>query len=197
MTSPSPRSVVRRRQRSTRLTVAVGLLVLATALVLGAIATGRLPLVLLSALAALVLGAASTKITHAELVQTRLDAAQERAEQAQAYRELTEQRTAENVAFAKDMRSRIAEREETIALLETELGKAMERAATATLKMNSEARRAELAEAEGLKLSELLEDSETRATEAGLKVTELTAELDALRAELEAWQAAELHYKRA
>lgn len=197
MTSPSPRSVVRRRQRSTRLTVAVGLLVLATALVLGAIATGRLPLVLLSALAALVLGAASTKITHAELVQTRLDAAQERAEQAQAYRELTEQRTAENVAFAKDMRSRIAEREETIALLETELGKAMERAATATLKMNSEARRAELAEAEGLKLSELLEDSETRATEAGLKVTELTAELDALRAELEAWQTAELHYKRA
>lgn len=197
MTSPSPRSVVRRRQRSTRLTVAVGLLVLAAALVLGATATNQLPLVILSAVAALVLGAASTKITHAELVQTRVDAAQERAKQAQAYRDITARRSAENVAFANDMRARIEEREVTISQLETELGKAMERAATATLRMSSEARRAELAEAEGLKLSELLEDSETRATDAELKVVELNAELDALRAELEAWQAAELHYKRA
>lgn len=189
--------MARRRQRSTRLTVAVGLLVLAAVLVLGAIATGQLPLVLLSALASLALGAASTKITHAELLQTRLDAAEDRARQAQAYRDITARRSAENVAFANDMRARIEEREETIAQLEGELGKIMERAATATLKMNSEARRADVAEAEGLKLSELLEESEARASQSELRAAELTAELDTLRAELAAWQAAELQYKRA
>ena len=97
------------------------------------------------------------------------------------------------------MLARIGEREETIGHLEVELGKALERAATATLKMSSEARRADVAELEGLKLSEVLEETETRAAEAVLRVAELEAEIDALRAELDAWQAAasQAAYKRA
>jgi hypothetical protein len=199
MTSPSARSSARRRQRSTRVTVAAGLLLLATVLVLGSIATGQLVLVILGALTALVLGAAATRITYSELVQTRRDAAMDRAQQAQAYRDITARRTAESAAFAADMQSRIVEREETIGHLEVELGKALERAATATLKMNSEARRADVAELEGLKLSEVLEQSESRAAEAVVRVAELETELDALRAELEAWQAAasQAAYKRA
>ncbi|WP_104105695.1 hypothetical protein [Nocardioides sp. 616] len=199
MTSPSARTSARRRQRSTRLVVASALLLIAAALVLGSIATGQSTLVLLSALAAVVLGAASTRITHSELMASRHEAAEDRARQAQAYRDITARRTAENVAFADSMKARITEREETIGQLETELGKALERAATATLKMSAEARRADVAEVEGKRLGELLEQSDTRAAEAIVRVAELEAEIDTLRAELDAWQraAATSTYKRA
>ncbi|WP_114424454.1 hypothetical protein [Nocardioides houyundeii] len=199
MTSPSARTSARRRQRSTRLVVASALLLIAAALVLGSIATGQSTLVLLSALAAVVLGAASTRITHSELLESRHEAAEDRARQAQAYRDITARRTAENVAFADSMKARITEREETIGQLESELGKALERAATATLKMSAEARRADVAEVEGNRLGELLEQSDTRAAEAIVRVAELEAEIDTLRAELDAWQraAATSTYKRA
>lgn len=190
MTSPSARLSARRRQRSTRLVVAGALLLTAAVLVLGSIATGQSTLVLLSALASLVLGAAATRITYSELLQTRRDAAEDRTRQAQAYRDITERRTLENIAFAEEMRSRMIEREETIDHLEVELAKALERAATATAKVGAEARRADLAEVEGLRLSEVLEDSESRAAEAIVRVAELEAEIDALRAELDAWQVA-------
>ncbi|MBE7325506.1 hypothetical protein IEQ44_12675 [Nocardioides sp. Y6] len=199
MTSPSTHPAARRRQRSTRVTVAVGLLVLAAVLVVGAVATGQFALVLLSAVAALVLGAASTRITWSELVQTRRDAAADRARQAQAYRDITARRAAENVAFAQDMRARIAEREEVIGHLEVELGRALERAATSTLKMSSEARRADLAESQVTRLTESVEESETRAAEAIVRVAELEAELDGLRSELDAWkvEATQVARKRA
>lgn len=190
MTSPSARLSARRRQRSTRLVVAGALLLTAAVLVLGSIATGQSTLVLLSALASLVLGSAATRITYSELLQTRRDAAEDRTRQAQAYRDITERRTLENIAFAEEMRSRMIEREETIDHLEVELAKALERAATATAKVGAEARRADLAEVEGLRLSEVLEDSESRAAEAIVRVAELEAEIDALRAELDAWQVA-------
>ena len=172
------------------MTVAAGLIVLSAVLVLGAVATGSSVLVVVAALVAVALGAGAVKITHSELVQTRRDAAQDRARQAQAYRDITARRTAENVAFSEDMKARIAEREEVIGHLEVELGKALERAATATLKMNSEARRADLAEDENARLTASLDDADTRAAEAIVRVAELEAELDTLRAELEAWQLA-------
>ncbi|HEY0952129.1 MAG TPA: hypothetical protein VGD85_18170, partial [Nocardioides sp.] len=114
--SPAPAS--RRRQRSTRLTVAAVLLSLAALLVTAAVASGSLLVVSLAAVLAVVLGAAATRITHAELVATRRDAARDRAEQAQAYRALTEARTAENAAFAETMRTKVARQEEAIRELE-------------------------------------------------------------------------------
>lgn len=190
MTSPSSASASRRRQRSTRVTVAASLIAASAVLVLASVASGNNVLVVFSALVSVALGAGAVKITHSELLQTRRDAAADRAAQARSYRDLTARRTAENVAFAETMKARIAERQEVISQLETELGKALERAAASTLKMNSEARRADLAEAARTEMVAQLDDADQRAAEAIVRVAELEVELDALRAELVTWQAA-------
>src|SRR6478735_10936669 len=107
--SPAPSSrapKARRRQRSVRLTIAVALLVISALLVLGGILSGSWLTLVLAAVVGVVLGAAATRITHSELASTRREAARDRAEQAQAYREITAARTAENAAFAETMRTR-------------------------------------------------------------------------------------------
>jgi ABC-type multidrug transport system fused ATPase/permease subunit len=184
------RSAARRRQRSTRLTVAVALLVVATVLVGWALLAGIGWLTSLVAVAALVLGAAATRITHTEVMQARRDAARDRAEQAAEYAALTAERTAENVAFAADMRRKITDREEVIGGLEVALSKAQRHAADQTRKLNAEARRADVAEREVSESARLLDSSEERAAEAIVLVAELEAELDVLRSELVAWKAA-------
>ena len=191
--SPAPAS--RRRQRSTRLTVAAVLLVVAALAVAAAVPTGSTVLVSLAAVLAVALGAAATRITHSELAATRRDAARDRAEQAQAYRALTEARTAENAAFAETMRARVTGQEQTIHELEDALTAAQGRAAEATRKLNTEARRADAAERSGRQVEESLAVAEQRAAEAIVRVAELEQELDVVRAELDvvtqAWHAAE------
>lgn len=182
-------SSARRRQRSTRLTVAVVLLVLAGVLVAGAVVAGSLTATTLSAVAALVLGAAATRITHSELMQTRLDWARDRAGQAQAYRELDHRRTTEHQAYVVGVRAEADRRERAIGELEQALIQAQRRAAEATRKLNDEARRAQLAEAEGVRLGHELEASEQRAAEAIVHLAELEQEVEVLSAELAAWQA--------
>lgn len=191
-TSPAPtsRSAARRRQRSTRLTVAVALLAVATLLVGWALVAGIGWLTSLVAVAALVLGAAATRITHTEVMQARRDAARDRAEQAAEYAALTAERTAENARFATDMRRKIADREEAIDGLELALSKAQRLAADQTRKLNAEARRADVAEREVSESARLLDASEERAAEAIVLVAELEAELDVMRAELISWKAA-------
>jgi len=191
-TSPAPtaRSASRRRQRSTRLTVAVALLAVATLLVGWALVAGIGWLTSLVAVAALVLGAAATRITHTEVMQARRDAARDRAEQASEYAALTAERTAENAVFAADMRRKIADREEAIDGLELALSKAQRLAADQTRKLNAEARRADVAEREVSESARLLDASEDRAAEAIVLVAELEAELDVMRAELVSWKAA-------
>jgi ABC-type multidrug transport system fused ATPase/permease subunit len=187
-TASSARNAARRRQRSTRLTVAVALLAVATLLVGWALVAGIGWLTSLVAVAALVLGAAATRITHTEVMQARRDAARDRAEQAAEYAALTAERTAENAAFAADMRRKIADREEAIDGLELALSKAQRHAAEQTRKLNAEARRAELAEQEGTDLTRRLDEAEERAAEAVVRVAELEQEVDVLRAEVIAWQ---------
>ena len=189
MPSPTSRApAARRRQRSTRLSVAVALIVLSAVVVLGAVLSGSWLLVTLAALLSVVLGAAATRITHSELMDARREAARDRAEQAQSYRRLTVTRTAENAEFAAGMQARIAAHESSILELEMALTTAQKRAAEATRKMNTEARRADVAEQEGRDLAERLDDSEQLAAEAIVRVAELEAELDVLRSELLAWQ---------
>jgi len=159
MSSPT----ARRRQRSTRLTVATTLLTLAAVLVTAAFLGDSTWLQAFAAVASVVLGAAATRITYSELLQTRRDAARDRAEQARDYRALTE--------------------------LEAALSAAQKRAAEATLKFNAEARRAELAEQQGRATSTRLDEAEERAAEAVLRVAELEQEVDVLRAEIAAWEA--------
>ena len=192
MSSPT----ARRRQRSTRLTVAVSLLTLAAALVTAAFLGSVAWFQAFAAISAVVLGAAATRITHSELMQSRRDAALDRAEQAHAYRVLTEERTTEHAAFADSMKSRVDQQELALTELESALGEAQKRAAEATRKFNAEARRAELAEQVGRATSAKLDEAEERAAEAVLRVAELEQELDVARAEILAWQA-EPHRLRA
>jgi hypothetical protein len=202
--TPEAASSGRRRQRSTRLTVAVVLLVLAALAVAGAIASGSWLLVTIAAALGVLLGAAATRITHAELVATRRDAARDRAEQAQAYRRLTDERTAENAAFVATMQERLRGRENDVRELEDALTAAQQRAADATRKLNAEARRAEAAERLGREESERLgsrlAEAEERAAEAVVRVAELEQELDLVRAELDtvtlAWREAEAGQRR-
>lgn len=182
-------SSARRRQRSTRLSVAVALLVVAAVLVAWAVVDNVGWLRAFAAVAAVVLGAAATRITHSELMQTRRDWAQDRAEQAQAYRTLSERRTTEHREYVAGLRGEAERREQAIGELEAALIQAQHRAAEATRKFNAEARRAELAEAEGVRLGGEVEAAEHRAAEAIVHLAELEQEVDLLRAELAAWQA--------
>ena len=145
MSSPQ----ARRRQRSTRLLVAVVLIVLAALAVAGAVLSRSWSLTAVAAVLGVVLGAAATRITHSELMQARRDAARDRAEQAEAYRALTTARSAEHAEFATTMRARLDGQGTALAELEVALGSAQKRAADATRRYNAEARRAELAEREG------------------------------------------------
>jgi chromosome segregation ATPase len=195
MASPQASSAGRRRQRSTRLTVAVVLLALAALAVVGAVISGTWILMVLAAALGVVLGAAATRITHSELAETRREAARDRAEQARAYRDLTVARTAEHTAFAESMQERLSHQETAVHELEDALSAAQGRAAEATRKLNAEARRANAAETVGRETGERLEQAEQRAAEAIVRVVELEQELDVVRAELEivtqAWHAAE------
>src|SRR5687768_8398567 len=103
MSSPT----ARRRQRSTRLSVAVALLTGAAVLVTAAFLGSTAWFQALAAIFSVVLGIAATRITHSELLQARRDAARDRATQASDYRDLTDQRTAEHRVFASAMRARI------------------------------------------------------------------------------------------
>jgi hypothetical protein len=190
MASPQARPSARnrRRQRSTRLTLATLLVGVAAAVVLGAVVSGTPLLVSIAAVLAVALGATATRITYAELVAARRDAARDRAAQAQAYRALTDARTAENAEFAATMQGRLEYTEGVILELEQALTNAQQRAGEATRKMNAEARRANAAERDGrdaaVRLEQSRAEAEARASAAILKVAELEQQLDVARAEL-------------
>lgn len=169
MTSPAATSVTRRRQRSTRLTVAVALLVVATLLVVGAIVAHTVPLLAVAAIGAVLLGAAAMRITQSELRDARRDANRDLAAQAKAYVALTTERIAENRKHEKHLADQ-AERDrrasaQTVAELEAALTAAHQRAAEALKSRTSETQ---------------------RATAALARVAELERDLDVARAELDA-----------
>jgi len=190
MSSPQARSAARnrRRQRSTRLTLAAVLVGAAAVVVLGAVVSGTPLLVTIAAVLAVVLGAAATRITYSELIAARRDAAHDRAVQAQAYRALTDERAAENATFAETMRGRLEYTQGVIAELEDALAVAQKRVGETTRKLNAEARRADVAEREGrdavVRIEQSRAEAEARASAAILKVAELEQLLDVARAEL-------------
>lgn len=192
MTSPVGN---RRRQRSTRLVVAALMIVLSAAAVVGTALTGSWLLVTVAGLVAVLLGATATKITHSELMDSREEAARDRAQQARAYADLTEVRTAENVEFAADMTGKVAKRDATISRLEKRLGDAAAELADARRELSEAREEAAEAQRDSERLSERLADAEERANHAVVRMAELEAEVDVLRAELQtvtaAWQEAE------
>lgn len=192
MSSPQ----ARRRQRSTRLTVAATLVLTAAVVVLGAVLSASLLFVSIAAVLGVLLGGSAARITHSELMVTRLEAARGRAEQARAYRDLTVERTIEHASFVASMETRLGTSERASRELEQALSSSQHRAAAASRKLGAEARRAELAETEGARLGRLLGESEERAGEAIVRVAELEQAVDVLTTELSAWHSASLR-KRA
>jgi hypothetical protein len=181
-------TVARRRQRSTRLVVAVALLVVA-ALIVGVAVLTMSPFVMGAApIVVLALGAAATRITHSELMQTRRDAARDRAQQAQAYVALDARRTAEQTQLTETLTSRIAEGNKTMHELEASLSQAQRRLADEHRKMNAEARRADVAEQKLVDEGRRAEESDLRAAEAIVIVAELEQEIVDLKAEIAAWE---------
>jgi ABC-type multidrug transport system fused ATPase/permease subunit len=179
MSSPQ----TRRRQRSTRVVVAAALVTTAAVVVIGAVLSASLTLVSVAAVLAVALAAAAVRITHSELVLSRREAAADRAQQAQAYRTLSETRSHEHRVFVDAMGSKLGKATRAVTELESAVVSSQGRAAGAMRRLNAEARRADLAEAEGTRLAVALEESEERAAEAIVRVAELEDENGVLRTE--------------
>ena len=172
----------------------MGLIVLAALVVTGAALTGSWLLVTIAGGLGVLLGAAATRITHTELVESRVSAARDRATQAHAYNELSDQRSAEHAAYVDEARARLSDREQALQELEEALSEAQRRAATSTRKRNAEGRRA-------ADLQVRLVEAEERSAISQLRVVELEQEVLAVRSELHtitaAWHAAEHQRKHA
>ncbi|MBF4162621.1 hypothetical protein [Nocardioides acrostichi] len=185
--TPSPTvTSSRRRQRSTRLTVAAALLVLAAVAVLGAAVTGSWLLGLLAGVLAVVLGAAATRITHAELMASRREANRDRAQQARDYLELALARDAEHADVVSQLEARIEQRETTLTEMSEELAAAQRRLVDERRSAKEQLAGAERAlESERRRSASSLDAAEERAAEAIAVVAELEHELAELRAELD------------
>lgn len=139
---PAQRPPARRRQRSVRVTVAAALLACATAAVVLALPTQSVLWLSISSVLALVLGATACRIVYTELLQSRQEAAADRAAQAQAYRIMFTERAAEHAEFTTAMTDRLAARERAISELEGTIVLAEARAIEAETRVKRESRRA-------------------------------------------------------
>lgn len=102
---------------------------MAAAGVLAALPTDSTALLSLAAASSVGLGAAATRITHAEVLTTRRDAAADRAERAQEHRVLTERAQARHRAREADLGDRVREARNTVAVLRVRLAEVEGRAA--------------------------------------------------------------------
>jgi hypothetical protein len=193
MSSPSVTRVTRRRQRSTRVSVAVGLILIAAlGVTSAALAVGQADaswlLVTAAGLLAVALGAAAVRILHTELVDSRRAAATDRAQLAREYADLATDRVDEHTSYVTAMVDRIAAHEKAIEELGMAVSAAQRRTANAVRARKAETERAEALQAQ-------LVSAEDRATDAMVRIAEIEAELETLRTELEAvtaaWHAAE------
>lgn len=197
MTSPSAPSAVssRRRQRSVRLIVATGMVALAVAAALAAVLIGSWPVAAGAAVAAAVLGAVATRITHTEVAETRRGWARDRAEQAREYRSLTEARTSEQALYVAATNGRIVRHEATIGRLEKRLADAAAEVVLARDELAVEkdrlartGRDLAAAQADGERLGRRLDEAEERAAMAIVRVVELEQELDLAHADAAHWR---------
>jgi hypothetical protein len=181
-----------------RVTVAVALLGAATALVVVAVPTQSPVWLSVAAVVALLAGWAAARIVYTELVQSRRDAAADRAAQALAYRSMFAARASEHADFTTVMTDRLVRRDRDVAELEAAVVATEKRAIEAETRVQREARRANDAEQKVHELTDRVEELEIQkaerddelatwhphpeSTESGLAL-----ELDAV-ADLIAWE---------
>ena len=175
----------RRRQRSARVVVAAALVLLGACSVAGGLLTTT-PLLGAAAVLAVLLGALATRIVHTELLDSRREAAADRAELARGYRSLTEERVAEQAMFVRRTEVSMSRQRDALARLESQVVDAETRARAAAEQCDAERSRADLAEREGRRLGERIDDAEGRAAEAIVLLAELEQERDLLAAQLQA-----------
>ena len=187
MSSPT-RGPVRRRQRSARAAVASLLLTIGVLAVVGATLSGSWPLLIVGAVTGVALGAVATRITYLEVLQSRREAATDRAELAQEYRALTAERTDENALFVADMTGRIARHEASIERLEKRFAEATAELTEAQRALDEALDKTLRVEEENGRLAVRLADAEERAAVAIVRLAELEQERDVLVAE---WHAAD------
>lgn len=132
----------RRRQRSVRVTVATALLALAALAVVAALPTQSVGWLSASSVFALLAGSAASRIIYNELLQSRREAATDRAQQAQAYRTMFSERAEEHAEFTTAMTDRLANRDRSIRELEDSIVLAEQRAIEAETRVQRESRRA-------------------------------------------------------
>lgn len=185
----------RRRQRSTRLTTAAGLVGVSALLVVGAALTGAWVAVLLAAVLSVVLGAAAVRIMQTEVGDARRDAARERAQLARDYRGLAADRAEATAATLQVLTGRLADREQTVHEMTSLLAQAQAEVASTKRDLAERTSRCTELDEEQRVLSRSLDSAEDRATEAIVRLAELEQERDLLRAELtamtQAWRGAE------
>lgn len=151
------RTPARRRQRSVRVTVAVTLLSVATALVLVALPTQSPVLLSVGAVAALVLAWAALRMMWTEVLQSRRESAADRAAAASAYKSLFSLRAAEHAEFTTAMTERLAESHQSVHELQGELVQAQRQAAKAQRAAEQAQREAEQAEAKAVAAEQALD----------------------------------------
>ena len=147
----------RRRQRSVRVTVAVVLLSVATLGVVLAVPTQSPVWLSIAAVVTVLFAWASARIVYTELVQSRREAAADRAAQAKAYRSLFTERASEHAEFTSAMTDRLADHAREVDELSGSLAETARRAAEAEARVQKEARRATEAEHRVAALSEVLD----------------------------------------
>jgi hypothetical protein len=111
------RMSVRRRQRSLRLTFAVGLLALASLVVFVAVAYKDATWLSGAAVFGLFCGVAATRTFSNELADVRREHARDRVRQADAYAQIAEERATEHKSFVSSMSKRLTDRTRTISHL--------------------------------------------------------------------------------
>lgn len=197
----------RRRQRSRRVLVASVLLAIAVIVVATAVVTGPELFLVLAGVASIVLGAVASRIVYLELLDSRRDAAADRAALAQDYRAITADRVRQNASFIETMTTRVERSEATVVKLEERLTDATADLIETRRQLQATTLRAEgaetrattsAAEVAALKDAEVeaervvsalrteLVALEQRATASALRITELETELEAATA----WQQA-------
>lgn len=156
-----------------RLLVATWLVVASGVLVASAALSSSFAALLAAAALAVGCGGSAVRIAHTETLQTRREAARDRAGQAHAHAQLEARRTAEHQALADTLLHQLVGAHSASRELEGAL--------------KAETRRAELAESHLMAAARRAEDADQRAAGAMVAVAELEHEVDDLRAEVLAW----------
>jgi hypothetical protein len=169
---PAARGQQRRIQRSVRVSVAAGLLVLAAVVVVAAVVTSTW--VSAAAVACLLAGATSSRIIYTEVTQTRRDSAVARAEQARDFGHAMTKTHAEHLTYTATMMTRLADRDQEIVSLNGTIRLAEKRADVAEARVKRESKRANDAQE---RLSALLEEVRAAQEAADQAAAEESAEV--------------------